>query len=560
MGETPPLPLASQPTVALPPSQAAADVQKIAAMLLDVPDIYADLSRPVQISGTLLDMLASGQMTFRTLAGQVRVTLENLPAQTLQNLFETLRPLAGTMQTIDLCLLPGSPPTQLTLLLPKTPPALAQNVVMPESKGLPASLSAAPQAISFIQGQSLKVSLLPGAAESLFQNETFIASGAGQGTTLFPKPSEGGLRTFPEISFIKASIDQSLQALALVARQTALTSKNALQPLPKAEIGLGDASAAKLSTPLPSVRSLPMGFEGNLTLDQILPPQADWPADLAPHQIKLTVSGQSPTGHILLKSEGKSFFVHGSGTLPDGSKIVATLIPHAKEQGAPIPLLPETDFYNLRELVASLREIDPAAAQQFVQAKIPNPAHHLAGTLMFFLSALHAGNIEGWLGTQNAAKLERWSKGAALDKVKQDLAESSGAAHDSRVGDWKSWAVPVQYGSSLEMLKLYVHDEAPRRQDNDGASETAKRTRFVISMNMSRLGALQLDGLSQLRQLDLIIRSEHPLPAALPAALRETYMDTIDALGLKGSILFQSGRQNWVIIEDQTTKAVGLTT
>jgi hypothetical protein len=68
---------------------------------------------------------------------------------------------------------------------------------------------------------------------------------------------------------------------------------------------------------------------------------------------------------------------------------------------------------------------------------------------------------------------------------------------------------------------------------------------------MNRLGALQLDGLSRPKQLDIIIRSETPLPMNLPAELREHYIKTLDALGMTGTIGFQTGRQNWIVLEEQ---------
>jgi hypothetical protein len=209
----------------------------------------------------------------------------------------------------------------------------------------------------------------------------------------------------------------------------------------------------------------------------------------------------------------------------------------------------EKDFASLRELIAALAVAKPEAAQAFLQLRLPNPSRHLGGTLLFLLSALKSGQFEEWLGAPNLARLEKEGKKHLVEKLAADIDEAAGAAKDSRVGEWKVWPLPLYHDQSYEMLRLYVHEDATRRQKENRAGKPDDKTRFLITMNMSRLGAMQMDGLSQSKRLDLIVRSENPLPAALPNELREIYIRTLEALGLTGTIGFQTGRKDWVILD-----------
>jgi hypothetical protein len=107
------------------------------------------------------------------------------------------------------------------------------------------------------------------------------------------------------------------------------------------------------------------------------------------------------------------------------------------------------------------------------------------------------------------------------------------------------------------MLKLYV------RRDRDSQTpqpqEAQKNfTRFVISVTMSHLGAMQLDGLSQPKKLDLVVRSERELPPKLCNELRESTAKTFEAIGLTGSLLFQTGRKSWLQFQNAQPMGVDI--
>ena len=124
---------------------------------------------------------------------------------------------------------------------------------------------------------------------------------------------------------------------------------------------------------------------------------------------------------------------------------------------------------------------------------------------------------------------------------------------DNLVGEWRSYPVPLHDNGQLAILHFYVHGDGKHRdkQPNDAAENTGgpKQMRFLIDVRMSQLGAMQLDGFLKPRQLDIIVRSENPLPPWLNEQLRATYTHTLNALGYNGGLIFQSGRQGWLNIQ-----------
>src|SRR6201986_2851128 len=82
-----------------------------------VPDKIAQLSRQIEVSGTLADMPANNSVTLNTVIGPLILMLPQLAQaqqdkllQQLVSLFQNQKPLTVVMQ-------PGNPPSQAFLLL-----------------------------------------------------------------------------------------------------------------------------------------------------------------------------------------------------------------------------------------------------------------------------------------------------------------------------------------------------------------------------------------------------------------------------------------------------------
>jgi hypothetical protein len=80
-------------------------------------------------------------------------------------------------------------------------------------------------------------------------------------------------------------------------------------------------------------------------------------------------------------------------------------------------------------------------------------------------------------------------------------------------------------------LRLYL-----KRREKSRRNAAGESARFVLEFELSRLGALQLDGFVRPRRFDLLLRTKSPMGAALESAVERIFHDRIAAAGLGGTI------------------------
>jgi hypothetical protein len=200
-------------------------------------------------------------------------------------------------------------------------------------------------------------------------------------------------------------------------------------------------------------------------------------------------------------------------------------------------------------------------AQQVLQNRIPQPNAALPSAMLLLFSAMGHSGVSEWLGNDTVYRLERAGRRDIVAKLVDEFQQAGGSARDAVVGEWRSYPIPLHNLQQFQTLQLYVHQDGDQRQQGGsaGTSNESAKTRFLIDLNMTRLGAMQMDGLSQSKKLDMIVRSERPLPDDLPDELRGLYISTLGAVGYTGSINFQTGRRNWLVVQREA-KIAGVTT
>lgn len=331
--------------------------------------------------------------------------------------------------------------------------------------------------------------------------------------------------------------------------QTTAPSTPASTPLYQA-IVLPDAPSAS-PIPLPTLsrelapRLVP-GTEIRLSL-QPLPPDAPAPAALKPNESIAIAASKTVKDQLVLALGDKTVLLPQPPDLPLGSRLVATIytILAPREATQPAPLnLPDI----VQQIVTVVREAQPALVPQLLQ-KLPQPNAALPTTLLLFLQAVQQGNLPSFLGEPILAALRNAGRGDLVQRLQEEASKSEVRFIDQAVGEWRSLPFPIFVHNQCHPLALFVHQDR-----NSSHTETdqrgASRTRFLINFSLSYFGAMQLDGLAQPKQLDLVIRHEHDLPAALPDELRANYLTTLDAIGFRGSLKFQPSAQGWVMLRE----------
>ncbi|MGR0183960.1 hypothetical protein [Azospirillum aestuarii] len=269
--------------------------------------------------------------------------------------------------------------------------------------------------------------------------------------------------------------------------------------------------------------------------------------------LKGMVAGSTPQGQPILATPQGMLALNVQASLPPGSAVTVALTDPARAlQTAPPPLtaepgpLSERDWPAMRQLLTALAGVDRSAAQALIGTVMPQPNRKLGAAMSFFLSAIRGGDARGWLGEDAASALERSGQGSLLSQLEREFRSLQQQAGDPLPGDWRPYTLPMMDANGLLPIKLHIH---PIHSDEDGkkrgkAGETGSR--FLLDLDLSRLGPMQLDGLVQPNRFDLILRSHTPLTPAIRLDLIQIFADSIRAVGYIGGLSFQSGAKCWV--------------
>ena len=268
-----------------------------------------------------------------------------------------------------------------------------------------------------------------------------------------------------------------------------------------------------------------------------------------------TVTGSTPAGHTIVQTRAGTFALATQSVVPRGSVITLEVVT------APSPLaikpgdttsLHESMFASrkwpaLEQVIQVLHEATPTTAQQLVNSFIPRPDAGLTSGLVFFLTALRGGDIRSLIGEAPMRLIESRRPNLA-GRVSEDFSALARIADEPGSSDWRVALIPINTGAQIEQIRMLMRQHG---SDDEEATDTAD-SRFVIDVELSTFGRLQLDGLvrNNGKSLDLIIRSEAPLSGTMHDDIRTIFLDAADLTGLTGSVNFQAAPPLFIDIAD----------
>ncbi|HYF87449.1 hypothetical protein [Azospirillum sp.] len=264
-----------------------------------------------------------------------------------------------------------------------------------------------------------------------------------------------------------------------------------------------------------------------------------------------TVAGSTPQGQPILATKQGMLALNVAASLPPGAKVTAALTDLAQATQAAAPTLPgppgpvgERDWPAMRQLMATLAASDPALAKSML-ATMPQPNRKLTAALGFFLAAMRGGDARGWLGDDASSALDKAGRRDLLERLDKDFEGLRREAAEPLPGDWRSYTIPLMDSTGPKPIKLHVH---PLKEDEEGDGRPRGKpgSRFLIDLDLSRFGPMQLDGLIRPNHFDLILRSHAALPPELRVELIQVFADSVRAVGYSGGLSFQSGARSWV--------------
>ncbi len=194
-----------------------------------------------------------------------------------------------------------------------------------------------------------------------------------------------------------------------------------------------------------------------------------------------------------------------------------------------VPLARE--WPNLKEALKELATADPALARRVLDEGLPRPGPKLAVQVLSFL-ATDRSDARSMLGENVAGALERAGHGELLGRLDGDLREMQRQANAS--SEWRAAYVPVYDGRDIQQMRLFF-----RREGEKGKKDRESK-RFIVELDFSELGEVQIDGLMRKPRLELMLRTHREIPRDMRDEIEVVFLDGCSLAGLAGKIYFQA--------------------
>jgi len=267
-----------------------------------------------------------------------------------------------------------------------------------------------------------------------------------------------------------------------------------------------------------------------------------------------TVTGTTPQGQPIVQAPNLTIALDTTAKIGDGMRVTlkleSALSPPNTADAAklgrtgPLQTLAQGKSWSqLDEALKTLAQIDPARFQHITQNILPQPGAKLSSQMLFFLSALKGGDVKAWLGDTVSRMIERDRPGL-IGRLGGDMQIMSKLVDEPQTGDWRLALIPLWNGNQLEQLRMYYRN----RGGQDDEDDEGDGTRFVLDLDLSNIGHLQIDGLMKTKsnKLDLIVRTDQPFPDTWRTDLGDIFQTAQDITGIGGSLAFQAAPGNFV--------------
>lgn len=186
-----------------------------------------------------------------------------------------------------------------------------------------------------------------------------------------------------------------------------------------------------------------------------------------------------------------------------------------------------------------------AGAAVALQRAIPSTGPQLTNGLLFFISALRGGDLKNWLGDKVTSELER-NHPALTKKLSAEFGSMRGLLQEPPPNQpWQLLTFPLMHEGALHQLRLFIkRDEEKKPQEQQ--KKRGRDTRFVVELELSALGSMQLDGLVRAQEetllFDVMIRTHAPLEDEIQRDIEQLYHSAAEVTGFKGTVGFQAVR------------------
>ncbi len=362
---------------------------------------------------------------------------------------------------------------------------------------------------------------------------------------------------------------QATQTEIIPTNTTAITPQNiASAPISNPYAAYSRTSAA---TPAPSQQTTWQTATQPITTQNPSTPLPTNQTPQAGQQITATVISNDPNGEAIVQTPIGIIRLQEGTQLPIGShatfEITKIQTPEILEKmanpllatnlaTAPAPLTQlARNTGALNNIFTLLSGLGTGDALTFINKNIPtvsqsptNPSsteqpHNLLAPILTFASALRNGDFRQWLGRGNAKWLEDNGHENLLKKAEGEFLSIARQFVEAPAKQWQSLFFPIAIADELHQTRLFVKRDR-KQKENNGKLTNEENTRFVLEMDLSQLGEMQMDGFvrnnNKNLQFDLIIRNYTALSSEIQKDILNIYNNIGELTGYQGSLSFQT--------------------
>jgi len=298
---------------------------------------------------------------------------------------------------------------------------------------------------------------------------------------------------------------------------------------------------APTAAPVPA---LPQGSLVSVRVLATTPPGAPPPIDPLPAGAfagEVAIEGDPEHQRPVLRLPGGNLRLPPTATAPAGTRLVIEFLASAPATSTGRDPEAERLVKQLETAVLIQSPPDPAAAARVAAQltdRVPAPGRKLTAAALLFLAAARHGDLGGWLEA-GATQPGRPETEEPLKRLASAWRNHLGEDTDRSASEaWRSLVVPFHDGVTLRPLVFHLRRRAPRPETAGDTGET----RFLLDLDLTALGALQLDGLIRPKRFDLMLRGAGRLDRGMRHELSLLFQESLGALGYAGALAFRDER------------------
>ncbi len=449
----------------------------------------------------------------------------------------------------------------------QVPISLAPNTSAPRPGQIPAPAAGQPRAATPNQP-------LP-AAQPPVQPSAPLAAGQPSATPAAQAALLAQAQSLPGAlaSSLQSDVRAKIESLFFASTQTPASGPG----MPAA----GTQTAQQPQNPagvLKLLAALPTGSEVKLRLIAISPGQGQvvgqpvmlpGAAAASPSIISGRIAGYTPTGHAVLHSPLGAIVLQGHLSLPVGTELSVAIEPAMPApNAAALPSMPQSllalsrGWPTLADMIAMLRlgpaagnpAANPAAADLVsALARLPQSDNRLAAGIVAAIQALRAGDVVALLGSLVALRQGPAGRADGVRKLRQEFAQISAQAQDKPGVDWRCFFIPVMDDGTIRQINLFYRRDRGKKDKGEDADKSG--TRFIVEVDMSKMGPFQFDGLVREKRFDLMVRSHVALTPRMRHDIGSLFNEALELGSYKGNLVFQKVKEFPVSPLDEIEKS-----